>query len=260
MSLLNYLYALIISDAGIKNNIATSITHIHVYDRPIIKTIHHVANVTSTEAKLFVIRYSINQAINLLGISKIIIITDSIHTTKKIFNSVIHIYSATISKELRKFFFANSNNSIAFWECSSQCNWPLFKSVDSDTKWFWQTLLLPCKSSWDFSMKSECDNIIQNWKMTFQASDQKDWQFLELVDDKDNPIEPSYINSRSWLKFIGHSNLLYTRATRAIVNHAPISEYRLCFFPKEDFKCLYSQYSIELRCHILHKCQRFNNY
>ena len=33
--------------------------------------------------------------------------------------------------------------------------------------------------------------------MTFQASDQKDWQFLELVDDKDNPIEPSYINSRS---------------------------------------------------------------
>ena len=134
MSLLNYLYALIISDAGIKNNIATSITHIHVYNRPIIKTIHHVANVTSTEAKLFVIRYSINQAINLLGISKIVIITNSIHTAKKIFNSVIHKYSATISKELRKIFFANSNNSIAFWECSSQCNWPLFKSVDSDTK------------------------------------------------------------------------------------------------------------------------------
>jgi len=30
--------------------------------------------------------------------------------------------------------------------------------------------------------------------MTFQASDQKGQQFLDLVDDDDNPIEPSYIN------------------------------------------------------------------
>ena len=74
--------------------------------------------------------------------------------------------------------------------------------------------------------------------MTFQASDQKGWQFLELVDNDNNPIRPSYINGRSWLKFIDHSNLLYARVTRAIVNHAPIDKYRLWFFPKEDFKCL----------------------
>jgi len=30
--------------------------------------------------------------------------------------------------------------------------------------------------------------------MTFQASDQKGQQFLDLVDDDDNPIKPSYIN------------------------------------------------------------------
>jgi len=73
--------------------------------------------------------------------------------------------------------------------------------------------------------------------MTFQASDLKDQQFLELVDDGDNPIEPSYVNGGSWLKVIGYSNLLCVRATRAIMNHAPIGEYRLCFFLKEDFKC-----------------------
>ena len=33
--------------------------------------------------------------------------------------------------------------------------------------------------------------------MTFQVLDQKGQQFLGLVDDKDNPIEPSYINSGS---------------------------------------------------------------
>ena len=122
MSSLNHLHALIISNASIKNNVATSIAHIHVYDRPIIKMIHHITNITSTKAKLFTIRYSINQAINLLGISKIVVVTNSIHAAKKIFNSTIYpfqVHLAAISEELRKFFIANNNNSIAFWECPS---------------------------------------------------------------------------------------------------------------------------------------------
>ena len=31
----------------------------------------------------------------------------------------------------------------------------------------------------------------------FQVLDQKSWQFLELVDNNDNPIKPSYINRES---------------------------------------------------------------
>jgi len=122
MSLLNHSHTLIISDTGIKNNIATSIAHIHIYDSSIIKTIHHAANVTSTEAKLFAIRCSINQAVNLPEISKIVIVTDSIQAAKKIFDSAIHlfqIYSTAISKKLRKCFLTNSDNSIVFWECSN---------------------------------------------------------------------------------------------------------------------------------------------
>ena len=132
--------------------------------------------------------------------------------------------------------------------------------MDRDTKQFWQTSLFPCKSSWDFSKKSKCNNIIQNWKVIFQALDLKRHQFLELVDNDNNPIELSYVNSRSWLKFISHSNFLCARATRAIINHAPISKYRLWFFPKEEFKCSCGLYSIELRHYILHECKRFNKY
>jgi len=136
-SLLDHLHMFIISDSGIKNNVAISIAHIHVCDRPIVKMIHHAANITSTEAELFAIRCGINQAVKLPEISKIVIITDSVHAANKIFDSSIHsfqVYSVAISKELRKFFNANNDNSIAFWECSSCCNWPLFKSIDSDTK------------------------------------------------------------------------------------------------------------------------------
>jgi len=58
---------------------ATSIAHIYIHDKPVIKTLHHAVNVTSTEAELFSIRCSINQATNIQGISKIVVITDSLH-------------------------------------------------------------------------------------------------------------------------------------------------------------------------------------
>ena len=51
---------IIASDASIKNNIATSISHTHTHNRPITKIIHHIIHITSTEAELFAIRYGIN--------------------------------------------------------------------------------------------------------------------------------------------------------------------------------------------------------
>ena len=96
--------------------------------------------------------------------------------------------------------------------------------------------------------------------MTFQALDFKEKQFLDLLDSDNNIIKPSYIKGRFWLKFFGHSNSLCTRASRAITNHAPIGEYKLRFFPREEFKCLYKLYPIKIRHHILYECQRFNKY
>jgi len=96
--------------------------------------------------------------------------------------------------------------------------------------------------------------------MTFQASDGKDKQFYDLVDNNLEIIELSYIKESPWLQSFGHSNSLCTRATRAITNHVPIGKYRLQFFLKEDFKCPYRYYPIKTRRHILHKCTRHNGY
>jgi len=97
----------VVLDTSIKNHVATSISHVHSYNSPVIKTIHHAVNVSSTEAELFTIRCSINQATYLPNINHIFIITDSIHATDRIFDSLLHLYqihSATISCELREFF------------------------------------------------------------------------------------------------------------------------------------------------------------
>ena len=84
--------ALVIMDASIKNNIAISISHTYIANKPTIKTLHHVVHVTSTEAELFAIRCGINQTTNCEDISKIIIITDFIHVAKRIFDLLSYPY------------------------------------------------------------------------------------------------------------------------------------------------------------------------
>jgi len=70
-----------VTNASIKNNVTTLIAHIHVYDKPVIKTLHHAVNVMAIEAELFAIRCSINQATSIPGISKIIVIIDLLYAT-----------------------------------------------------------------------------------------------------------------------------------------------------------------------------------
>jgi len=96
--------------------------------------------------------------------------------------------------------------------------------------------------------------------MMFQASDDKGRNFLELIDNNLNIIELTYSKDKSWVKYFGYLNSLYTRAIRAIVNHTSIGKYCLRFFLQEDFVCLCSIYSTETRRYILYRYKRYNNY
>ena len=125
--------AIIASDVSIKNNVAISIAHIHTHNKPLIKTIHHVVNVTSMEVELFALRYGINQATCIDNISKIIVVTDSIHTVKRIFDLSVYsfqVQSAAVLFDLCYFFNCQANNSIEFWECSSYLKWHLHNKVN----------------------------------------------------------------------------------------------------------------------------------
>ena len=96
--------------------------------------------------------------------------------------------------------------------------------------------------------------------MTFQVSNRKKNQFLDLLDNNYCFIEPFYVKGGPWLQLFRHSNSLCACTSRAITSHTPIGKYRLRFFPKEEFKCLCSVYPIESRRHILYNCTRFNDY
>ena len=81
--------------------------------------------VTSTEAELFAIKCSINQAYSKENISKIIVVTDSIHAAKKIFDDKTHpyqIHMTAILCELWQFFTVSQENSIKFGNAPAVSN------------------------------------------------------------------------------------------------------------------------------------------
>ena len=73
---------IIISDASIKNNIVTSISHVRSSQNILAKTIYYAINVTFTKAELFTIRYEINQAVHIQNVYCIFVITDTIHLAR----------------------------------------------------------------------------------------------------------------------------------------------------------------------------------
>ena len=123
--------------------------------------------------------------------------------------------------------FYAGESKVRFWECPSKLKWRFHHDADKDSKSFLVTPSYPSKISWDFCKKTDCDESIKLWKMTFQASEGKSKHFLDLLDNDLIAIEPSYTKGGPWLQSFGYSNSLCTRATRAITNHAPIGEYRL---------------------------------
>jgi len=147
------------------------------------------------------------------NIKNIIVISNSLHIARRIFDSSTHpyqIHSIAISMELREFFFKDSQNYINFWDCPSKQHWALHQLVDKETKNMVFIPLFLCKQSWDFCKKSECKSIMSQWKMIFQVSNSRGRNFLDLLSDNLIPIEPSYSKGGSWLLQFGHSNSLCT--------------------------------------------------
>ena len=83
---------IVITDTNIKNNIASFISHVHFFSNILKKTLYHTANVIIMKAKLFAIRYKINQAVQIQDVSYIIIITDAIYTVEKIFDPSVYLH------------------------------------------------------------------------------------------------------------------------------------------------------------------------
>jgi len=140
------------------------------------------------------------------------------------------LQSIAIAKNFKTFFNKNLINSIKFWDCPSNNKWFHHKLVDKDTKKFNIFPIFPCKALWKFNKKEECNNIIKNWQMIFQALEFKSNYFLDFLDNKLCIIEPLYTKERSIDQAIWPFKLAIYKSYE--------SYYKLCSYRRISSKVL----------------------
>ena len=100
---------------------------------------------------------------------------------------------------------------------------------------------------------------LDEWTTEFLRGETRGRSFLTINTEKYKVAIPTYAEGGTWMCHLGHSISLCARATRAILNHAPIGEYRTRFFPQETCACPCGQSNVETRLHILTECTRFTS-
>jgi len=142
-------------------------------------------------------------------------------------------HSLAIVQALRGFFTNHPDCSIHFWDCPSKAQWSLHFLAHEDatsTKIAAGRHLATSLDALRSKSTAACLNI---WRTSFACPLSQGHHFLPLKGGIKNLLQPSYTKGEGWLPFIGKLVTLCARATQAILNYAPIREFRQCFFPAE---------------------------
>jgi len=140
-----------ISNANLKNNVTMSISHVYSHLEQVKKTVHHVVNITITEARLFAIRYRINQTILIPNTSHIVVIMDqNFRASQTLERCVLFQWSNHIRS--RKMSFASPSYMTMLRNRGGSCSYkpdPVdlgCPKVHQPVLFVW--LVLMCEMSW----------------------------------------------------------------------------------------------------------------
>ena len=193
-----------------------------------------------------------------MAIKHIILITDSLGSARWAVDPSVYpgqAHSLAVCSALRLFFSQGHGYRIDFWDCPTE--WSLHQLVHNDVTNTRVAAGWSPATSINFLCSKSITSCLDNWKTLFNCLTIQGQHFLPLRDRNRQFLQPSYSKGGSWLPHIGQLVTLCARATRAILNHAPIGEYRQCFFPAECTQCLCGHCQVETWWHIFANCPRF---
>jgi len=96
--------------------------------------------------------------------------------------------------------------------------------------------------------------------MFFENALYRGSQFLDIYDNNDNLVTPTYTKEESWLTIIGISNSIYAYAICFITNYTSIDKYKARFYPNKNTSCLYSGTQLKMCHYILYQCSLYKGY
>jgi len=204
---------------------------------------------TALDAELFAIRLGVVKATS-FDVKRIIIITDSLTAARRVVDISVYsgqAHSLAIVQALRGFFTNRPDRSIHFWDCPSKAQWSLhFLAHEDATSTKIAAGHYPA-TSLDALQSKSAAACLDTWRTSFARPLSQGRYFLPLKGGIKNLLQLSYAKGGGWLPFIGELVILCARATRAILNHAPIGEFRQRFFPAECIQCPCGHCQVETR-------------
>ena len=154
-------------------------------------------------------------------------------------------------------FETHPKGSLHFWDSPSNARWFIHAEVHNEATRTRCPVQEQMQTSYDALSQENSKKRLEEWITDFSRGDTRDRHFLATKKDKQNEACPTYTKGGTWLSLLGHSITLCARATRAILNHAPIGEYRAQFHPQEPAACPCGEVDLKTRAHILTDCPRF---
>jgi len=242
-----------------RNMQAISATHFWRLGYQVSSSKAPASQTTAPDAELFAIRLGVSKATS-MDIECIILINDSLGSARRSVDPSVHsgqAHSLAVCSALRSFFCSGSSHRIEFWDCPSNAEWSLHQIVHNDVTNTRVAAGLHPATSLDALRSKSVLSCLDTWRTAFNHPMVQGHHFLTLRGKNHKPLQPSYSKDGSWLTHIGQLVTLCARATRAILNHASIGEYRQCFSPAECTQCLCGHCQVETRRHIFANCSRF---
>ena len=214
---------------------------------------------TALDAELFTIKLGVTKATS-FNIKHIILITGSLSAARRAVDPAVHsgqAHSLAIIQTLRQFFAESPDQHIDFRDCPSNAQWSLHYLIHNNVTKIRISARLHPATSLDALRSKSAAFCLDAWRTFFSRPSYQGHHFLSLKGGNRKPLQLSYTKGGSWLPVIGKSVTMCARATQAILNHAPIREFRQCFFPAECTYCPCGHCQVETRRHILADCSRF---
>jgi len=208
---------------------------------------------TAPNAELMALEMCISTAL-VVGCTSLVCFTDSTVAMADLVDPSPHsgqVSSLAACTSLQKWFVEDHHRTLHLWHVPSKEEWKIHHEAHEVVKAAKIPLCPGCRVSFDFAWAAKEVAYWKEWHKEFADPRKQGRNFLELVSLNGRPLKPMTLKGGAWSLFlVSGSNSMTARMCRAVVSHAPMGEYRLCFHPGEPTHCWCPPCPLQTRDHI----------
>jgi ribonuclease HI len=223
---------------------------------------------TAPDAELFAIRFGLLRCLRLEEVETILVFTDSVASARAVVDPSTHLgqsHSLVVIWALIPWLEADPLRKVQFWYVPSQARWDnhgeVHKYITSTTG---KVAVTPAtRATLNFCREKSSVQNLDHWDNMFNDPKYCGSNFLHLWGKEGKMPQPSSHKGGKWLQAFGSDVRLCARVSRAILNHAPIGDYRQHFHVGDrNYRCscrkitlLRDMRVLETRHHLLTNCK-----